>query len=160
MKIGSPYIALYGPEARREDIERMFGCLPRMIGNCEIQGMVLSFANRRGDRGTVPTIIPGDGVTDAMIFHCEYYQQRRLERRLWYPMGIQRGTFDSIVEGKHPCRVMTYYVPLIRPRGEPDEALVRKMEELYRENAWDARRLETAIETSKTSKEPVIRRIK
>ena len=153
-----PYIALYGPEARREEMQSMFGCLPTIIGNCEIEGYVLSFAHRRGG-GIVPTMIPGDGAVDAIIYWVEYYQQRRLERRLGYPMGIQRGSYDSIVEHAHPCRTLAYSVPLIRPHGAPDAETVSAMEETYRENGWNLERLYKAVEASRDWK-PTIWRVK
>lgn len=158
LKVGSEYIALYGPEARRGDIELMFGCLPVMIGNCRIEGQKLSFAHRRGGK-IVPTIVPGDEGVEAMVYMVRYYQQRRLERRLGYPMGIQRGTFDSVIEDKHPCRVMAYYVPLIRPHGKPDEATIKALRELYAENDWDRSLLDGALlESEQTT--PTIWRVK
>ena len=159
MKRETFYTGLYGPEALRGELQMMLGTIPRIIGNGTIPDYKLTFSCRRGV-GIVPSMEPAQGKElPLMVFHLEYYELRRLERRLGYPMGIRRATFDGLIEGIHPERIVTYYVPLNRAHGAPSDRLYEQMRRLYQENAWDEDGLIEAVQFSATET-PKIKRIK
>lgn len=147
------YTALLGPEALRGELSKMLGTVPMVIGNGEILDHRLTFKHRR-TAGVMATMEPAPGETvDVMVFWLKYYELRRLERRLGYPLWIRRGTYDALIEGKHITRVTAYYVP--GREEEPGEKLVKQMEQLYRENAWDLEKLRRAQDRSGAARCPL-----
>ena len=152
------YLALYGPEARKNEMARMFGYVPMIIGQGELLDTKLSFADRRF-HGEAPTIetAPGEN-TPCIVYWLEYYEQRRLERRLGYPLGIARGTYYASIEGTEPIKVLAYYVPGTRQRISPGEELIGQMTDLYEQNGWDTEHLGHVVTHS--GEGPSIRRIR